>query len=78
MLVSRTTVRQLRSGEPPVDPFSGLGGDERDAMLRGLIGKDALPLTGGLPDDEERKVNGKAPPLSTQARTGRPSLLGDR
>lgn len=86
MLVSRSTVRQLRTGEPSDDPLDALGADERSEILRSLVfdgdgDKDALPLSGGLgrlPGEEERKVNGKAPPLSSQARTGRPSLLGDR
>jgi len=80
MLVSRSTVRQLRSGETPTDPLAGLGEEERAALLRSLVGqsRDAIPLGGGLPGDEERKINGKAPPLSVQARTGRLSLLGDR
>ena len=78
MRVSRTTVRQLRSGEDVANPLDGLGDDERQSLLRGMLGGDALPLSGGLPDDEERKITGKAPPTSKQARTGRPSLLGDR
>lgn len=80
MIVSRTTVRALRSGEPPADPLEGLDPDERAAMLKSLAAgaRAPLPVAGGLPGDEERKISGRAPPLSAQARTGRPSLLGDR
>lgn len=81
MLVSRTTVRQLRAGEAPPDPLSGLPVDDRSSLLEGLANDaraKALPLSGGLPVDEERKINGRPSPLSQQARTGRSSLLGDR
>jgi hypothetical protein len=78
MIVSRTTVRALRAGEQPADPMDGLDPDERAAMLKSLAGGSPLPVGGGLPGDEERKISGRAPPLSAQARTGRPSLLGDR
>jgi hypothetical protein len=58
--------------------MDGLDPDERAAMLKSLAAGSPLPVAGGLPGDEERKISGRAPPLSAQARTGRPSLLGDR
>ena len=75
MLVNRANVSRLLSGEPQeqVDPAL------RTAALDDLSANpDALPAGGGLPPPEQRIAQGRAPPLSQQARTGRASLLGDR
>lgn len=75
MLVNRATVRRALSGEPieQVDPTL------RDAALNDLSANpDAVPAGGGLPPPEQRIKEGRASPLSQQARTGRAGLLGDR
>lgn len=75
MLVNRATVRRILSGEPQeqVDPAL------RTAALDDLSANpDALPAGGGLPLPKQRIAQGRASPLTQQARTGRAGLLGDR
>lgn len=74
-VVNRATIRRQLSGEPieQVDPLV------RNAALDELSANpDALPAGGGLPLPEQRIAQGRPPPLTQQARTGRASLLGDR
>ena len=75
MIVNRATIRRTLSGEPPeqVDPAL------RTAALDDLSANpDAVFAGGGLPPPEQRIAQGRASPLTQQARTGRASLLGDR
>lgn len=74
MLINRATIRRQLSGEPPEDTGSP---EMRGAALDDL-GADAIPAGGGLPSPEERIKQGRASPMTQQARTGRASLLGDR
>jgi hypothetical protein len=73
MLINRATIRRQLSGEPPEDT----GSPEARASALDELSADALP-TGGLPPDDARIKQGRASPLTQQARTGRASLLGDR
>lgn len=75
MLINRATIRRQLSGEPieQVDPIARAGAlDDLSAS------PDALPAGGGLPPPDIRAKEGRASPLTQQARTGRASLLGDR
>lgn len=75
MLVNRATIRRQLSGEPieQVDP------EMRASVLDELAApQSTIPAGGGLPAPELRAKQGRASPMTQQARTGRTSLLGDR
>jgi len=77
MKVNRLTIRRLVNGEQP--PELQMAPDDRMRALDDLDEPEpAVPAGAGLPQPEVRKLEGRASPLSQQARTGRTSLLGDR
>lgn len=79
MIVSRATIRRTLSGEPSQAALDGVPEEERGALLDDLGREDKpTPAGVGLPPPKVRRLEGRASPLSQQARTGRSSLLGDR
>lgn len=86
MILNRNTIAKVARGEDLEEPkepdaLDGVGDDERMAVLDSMVSnkkRSPLPMGGGLPDEQRRKISGRTPPLSQQARTGRPALLGDR
>ena len=79
MIVNRATIRRQLNGEEIGSPLTAMEDGARNRVLDDLdAAEDATPAGVGLPSAETRKLQGRASPLSQQARTGRSSLLGDR
>ena len=89
MILNRNTIAKVARGEEPGEPpesketdaLEGVSDDERMAVLDSMVSnkkRSPLVMGGGLPGDDRKKISGRAPPLSQQARTGRPALLGGR
>lgn len=79
MIVNRVTIRRTLSGEPSQAALADVPEDQRGAVLDDLEREDEpTPAGVGLPPPKVRRLEGRASPLSQQARTGRASLLGDR
>lgn len=77
MIVSRATIRRNLSGEPSQAALDGVPEEERTRVLDDMDKEEPTPAGVGLPSPKMRKLQGRASPLSQQARTGRAGLLGD-